>query len=734
MTSHVEIAFFDRFLPALQELPSGVQRKTNAFIKKFRTDPKSSGINFERINNAANPQYRSVRIDKAYRAILLMPDSGNQYVLLWVDHHDDAYAWAVRTQVRINPRTSVLQVYPILRSEDVEVDGSGDAVYRSPERKNLEPSSQPEPDAEASPSGPLFSLDGAQLTGVGVPETHVGLVERLASRAALDGVKTLLPVEAYEALALFADGMDWDEVWEVYGPSAEPVDPDNLAASLSRPGSQRQFRVVESEQELARMLEEPLAKWRVFLHPSQRRLVDGDRNGPVRVTGGAGTGKTVVAMHRAVRLARLAGPTDRPSVMFLTYNTNLAKDIASHMAELAEPDVVSRIEVVNIDAWIWRVLTSTGSRAKLCTDRALDDMLDAALTGTGVQHSVRVDDSGDLPRSFFTEEWARVILPQGIHDRDRYLEADRIGRGVALSRRQRAGLWPVFDALRKALADGGWIVRHDAMLDMRDRLAAGKLDAGCRHVVVDETQDMGAEVLQLVRAMVPEGKNDLFFVGDGRQRIFGRAAVMKHCGIHIVGRSHKLRINYRTTEEIRRFAIALMDGVAVDDLDGGADTGREYLSLTNGPVPILEGADDEAAEIALVANRLDTLSADAIPLESCCVMLRTTRLRDRFAEGLRNQGIRTVVLGREADNPEVPGVRVANMHRVKGLEFQHVFMAAMSDGVIPNTTALRSTADKTERRVIEQGERALAHVCATRAIASLTISWHGKPSEFIEKP
>lgn len=730
MTGDIEIVFYDRFLPALAELPNAVQRRTNAFIKKFGADPTSAGINFERIYNAANPRYRSVRINKAYRAILLMPEVGNQYVMLHVDHHDDAYDWAVRTQVQVNPRTNVLQVYRVLRTEIVEKAVADDGSSRVSHEQDA--ASSPAPTAvEPGPREPLFNLDESRLTGVGVPDTHVALVTALMSRAELDDAKSLLPIEAYEALALFADGMDWQEVWDVYGPSAEPVDTDDILAALSRPGSQRQFRVVESEDELARMLEEPLAKWRVYLHPSQRRLIDRDRNGPVRVTGGAGTGKTVVAMHRAVHLARQAGTGGRPSVLFLTYNTNLAKDIAANIAGLATSDVACRIEVVNVDAWLWRALKRVRHPSKLCTERTLDGMLDAALANTGVQRETAADDGRAFPRSFFVEEWNRVVLPQRVRESEHYSRADRTGRGLALSRRQRESLWPVFGELRRMLSEGGWVVRHDAMLDAKDLLESGKLDAGCRHVVVDETQDMGGEVLQLVRAMVPEGVNDLFFVGDGHQRIFSRAAVMKHCGIRIVGRSHKLRINYRTTEEIRRFASAVMDGTRVDDLDGGVDDGKEYLSLTNGPVPILAAAESENAEMDLVARRLQSLREDGVPLASCCLMLRTTRLRDRFVEGLRERDIEIVVLGKEADDPNLPGVRVANMHRVKGLEFPHVFMASVNEGVVPNEAALRNTEDKTERRETERAERALVHVCATRAIASLMVSWHGSPSAFV---
>jgi len=747
MTGNIKVAQSDAFLDAYAALPKAQQKKVREFLPKFRANPTSAAINYERFNGAS-PDYRSVRIDQAYRCIVLAPKRGNTYVLLWVAHHDNAYDWAARKHVEINPTTGALQIFEVdtvaapdppavavaACVDDTTVAVPDDASPpATPDPDSLVqpvaiPAEVPVPIPAPMPNGPPFALDDDQLRRIGVPEPLLAPVLALQDAAAFETLRPRLPVEAFEALALYGYGLEWDEILSEYGAAPdEPIDTDDIDAALERDASRRRFRVVESDAELEAMLAAPLEKWRVYLHPSQRRLVERDWNGPVRVTGGAGTGKTVVAMHRAVRLARHAPEDQRdgPCVLFLTYNTNLAADIAGQLRTLVVPEVFERIEVINIDAWVNRFLKSRGHTRQIRYEGDLEPLWSDALD------LCMPDLDKPLPRSFYTEEWERVVQPNRILTRDDYLRVSRAGRGVALSRRQRAAIWDVFDAMRVELNSRGWQTWADAMLDARDELANGTVALDYRHVVVDETQDMGSEALQLIRAIVPEGPNDLFFVGDGHQRIYRRRAVMGQCGIRIVGRSMKLKINYRTTEEIRRFASALLHGIAIDDLDGGDDAGPGYLSLTRGPAPTFLACDSEKDENHGVVERLRAIEASGGRLRDCCVMLRTVALRDRWSEALRAAGLATVVMGRQADNRSVPGVRVGNMHRVKGLEFRHVFIAGMCDGVVPNRRAVGDSTDVTELRDRDLAERALVHVCASRAIESLTVTWHGARSGYL---
>lgn len=709
-----KVALADTFWDSFAKLPKAQTKKVVQFVTKFRQSADSGGINYEKINVAAQDNYRSVRIDQAYRGIVLKPDTGKTFILLWADNHDDAYAWAARTRCEIHPETGALQLY-----ESVTV--------AAPEATDVEtPSIQEQKKSKPCLPDPLFNLDDSRLLGIGVPQTMLESVADLRSESELETIKDQLPIEAFEALYLFAEGISWDEIWTEYHVLLDgDIDTSDFDAALKRDASKRRFTVPGNELELKEMLAAPLEKWRVFLHPSQRKLVEHNWNGPVRVLGGAGTGKTVVAMHRAVWLVDNVLDESSEKVLFLTYNTNLAQDIRQNLTKIATSAQLGRIEVINIDAWVSRFLKARNYANKIVGEGQLRDLWELALGAVKPSEP-------DLPDSFYKEEWERIVLPHRILGREEYLRISRVGRGVALSRKQRAALWPVFDEMRSQMQQQGLRTYQDASLDASEIIQAAEVSLPYRCVVVDEAQDMGPEALQLIRQLAMEDKDDLFLVGDGHQRIYRKRAVMSQCGIKIVGRGHRLKINYRTTEQIRRFASALLEGQAIDDLDGDEDPRVGYRSLTFGRLPEIHGFDDIEAEAGYVHHELTQLSQNNADLRSCCVMLRTLSLRDEFADLIRAKGMAVVTLVNQADNQSVGGVRIATMHRVKGLEFRHVFLAAISDGIVPNIYAVTGTEDPVEQREKELSERALLHVASSRAIEDVFVSYHGSPSEYID--
>ena len=713
----LRVAVVDSFWDAYDELPKAQRKKTREFISKFRQAPDSNAINYEKLNQACQDNYRSVRIDQTYRAIVMVPKKGNVYVLLWVDHHDDCIQWSARTKCSVHPSTGTLQIY-----ESVVVD----APELTQEKNN--PATTPKSAAPAGLPDPIFNLDDTRLLGIGCPEPMVARVMDLRTKSELESIKRELPIETFDALTLFHEGMDWDDIWEEY--SVEPtetVDTDDVDAAIERNASRRRFKVVESEMELQEMINAPLEKWRVYLHPSQRRLVERDWNGPVRVLGGAGTGKTVVAMHRVAWLLRNSDIDQQQKLLFLTYNTNLAEDIKQNLAKLLTSDELQKTEVINIDAWVARYLKSNRYTSKIVNEFEMKSIWNDILD------SVKPSDPA-LPNSFYTEEWMRVILPNRVESRQDYFSVSRQGRGVALSRKQRAAIWPVFDEVRSEMQAKGWKTYQDATLDAVQLLQESDNPPRYSNVIVDEAQDMGAEALMLIRHLAGEAKNDLLLVGDGHQRIYRSRAVMGRCGINIKGRGHKLKINYRTTEQIRQFAMALLENMKVDDLDDGVEKKNQYISLTSGANPSFNGFNAIEEEAAFIAKTVNEYTAGKAELQSdTCVVLRTIKLRDEFAMLLIKSGLEVVTLGSRASNPAVPGVRVASMHRVKGLEFRHVFLSAMNDSVVPNFYTTTGTEDKTEMRDKELNERALIHVAASRAIETLNISWNGSPSKYLDK-
>ncbi|AKJ94964.1 DNA helicase [Thioalkalivibrio versutus] len=710
------VAISQDFMGAFAAIPRAQQKKVQEFVGKFRADPFSAGINYEKFHQARDPNFRSVRIDQDYRAIVLKPDTGNVYVLLWVDKHDDAYDWARRHRCDIHPQTGSLQ----LLQTRVEAGDTDPA--------------KAEDDAGVSATSkgdPLFAdLRDRELLRLGVPNDRLELVRTVHDEDGLEALETELPRESFEALYMLAAGESLQQVEQDFAASqTAEVDTEDFAAALQQPHSLRRFVVVEDDAALQAILEAPLEKWRVFLHPSQRRLVQWDTNGPVRVLGGAGTGKTVVAMHRARWLVNhlQEGAGASRKILFTTFTANLATDIRENLKKICTSEELERIEVTHVDQWVSRFLRRNEYPGRIVYDNDSDfgKCWDLALD----QRPAEVG----LPDSFYREEWERVILPQRIEDRTGYFRARRTGRGVALSRMQRAAIWPVFEELRIAMHQRGLRTIEDATQDAAELIEQGRGGYLPYYaIVVDEAQDMGPQGMRLLRQIVPRGKNDLFIVGDGHQRIYRRRYALSHCGIEVRGRSRKLRINYRTTEETRRFAVALLEGTAVDDLDGGDDDSKGYRSLMHGTPPEVVGFDSFDEELAWVAQRIRELQKQEIADADICLVARTNDRVTRYQKALEAKGVTVRPVSRkQADRRDQEGVRLATMHRVKGLEFRHVFIVDVNDGVIPLRYAVESSEDETERRATRDSERALLHVAATRAINGLYVTHTSSPSPFL---
>ncbi|MCS4159308.1 superfamily I DNA/RNA helicase [Salinibacter ruber] len=661
-------------------------------MTKFRQDPTLPGINYESIEGAKDPKLRSVRVDQSYRGIVMAPDEGNVYMLLWVDKHDDAYQWARNRIVQIHPETGSLQVIPM--------EEEGEDLFA--EHRDRE------------------------LTRLGVPNELMPLVRSIRTEEQLDDLQQYLPEEAYEALFLLAAGYTQREVDNelAYSRQQEDVDTDDYQAALERPNSQRRFAVVEDDEEMERMLEAPLEKWRVFLHPTQRRLVTMHANGPVRVLGGAGTGKTVVAMHRAVWLAENFFTEASDQLLFTTFTRNLAADIKENLRLIGSPSVLERIEVVNLDAWISRFLGQQDYEYTIDYRGEAEDLWEKAL--------MMAPEGRD--RTFLRNEWEQVIQPNGIRSEKGYMRVSRIGRGTPLQRSARAEVWPVFDEYQSLLNEHKLRERPGALRDARRILEDEGDILPYRAILVDEAQDMGKQAFKLIRQMIPGGdqENDIFIVGDAHQRIYDRQVVLKHCGINIVGRGRKLRVNYRTTEENRQWAVGLLEGAEYDDLDGGTDDQEVYKSLMQGEEPRVETFDTFQDEAEAIGEYLQQRKNDGQPLRDTCIIARTKSLLDNYSGALRAADLSTYTIQKDrAEDRSASGVRLATMHRAKGLEFERVIIAGVTEGMVPLDKALAGAEDEATREQIRKRERSLLYVSVTRAKREVIVTTHDTPSPWL---
>ena len=695
--SDVKVVIGDTFLDSFARLPLQAQKHTSDFLIKFRSNPTSPAINYEKIASKLDKKVWSVRIDDAYRGIVLREEKSGVFLLLWVDHHDKAYAWAARKRCTVNPFTGVIQLYTVQEiTEQVQTKG-------------------------------IFSdITDDSLLKLGVPEEQLPFIRSLTSRDMFIKSKGIITPDVYEGLSWILEDIPVKEVLELLEAEREnkASKATDLRTALDTVENQRFFRVVEGEDDLKAMLERPLEKWRVFLHPTQRKIVDKNYSGAARVTGGAGTGKTVVAMHRAKRLA--GNLTGCQRVLFTTFTANLAADIQVNLRKICKNDELRHIEVINLDSWVNDFMRNAGYDIRIEYNNAfLKDCWENAINEAAVEDM-------DLTVDFYAEEWARVVIPQHAMNLTKYIRCSRNGRGVRLDRNMRKQVWAVFENYQRQMKAAGKRDVHWAMDECR-LLIDKQHETLYPYIIIDEGQDFSPIAMELIRSIAgEEHTNDIFIVGDSHQRIYHNKTVLSKCGIQIRGRSSILRINYRTTEETRAYAFALLDGVSFDDLDGAILNKDDCQSLTHGEKPIVKYFRSANKEFEFIEDQIHSLEASGVPLKDICITARTHDLLDNYIKVFTEHGFRCCELKKEKmDDRHQDGIRLATMHRVKGLEFQYVFVAGVNKGIVPLDQVI-DIDDPIAKREAETAEKCLLYVALTRAQKGAYITGYGKKSKFIK--
>ena len=558
-----------------------------------------------------------------------------------------------------------------------------------------------------------------------------------------------------EALLNLATGATIEEIREDFGlrPSrdvaAEPTDAD-LIAGLRTRAARSTFTWLESDEDLRRAIEGlSFAEWQLFLHPQQRALVERRANGPMRVSGGAGTGKTVIAVHRAVELAkRDKADGQEPRILLTTYTRNLADDLRRQVAQLeprlpfteklSEPGVM----VSGLDRVARMILQQAGARISPIAQEVIGQPRGRVLTypRENVWQEVLTLMGDELPEGlrsadFLESEYELIVLPQRVTTLKQYLRVRRPGRGVALDRSKRAAVWKAMERYRDRSADLG-VTSFDEQLALAaawlDHEAALGTPRPFRHVLVDEAQDLTPAHLQLLRALVEPGPDDLFLAEDSHQRIYGKKITLSHYGIQVRGRSRRLTRNYRTTRQNLDVAFGILDPGTYEDMEGQAEE-HHYVSPRSGPEPLLLHAADRADELSKAAELLtvwleqDRDSEDSAP-ESIAILVRDRYQRDAVVNGLAQHGVEVRAVDREAAGRGRPVVMT--MHRAKGLEFRKVLLFDVSINAIPRSLRDQQYSDADGDDALLR-ERSLLYVAATRARDQLAISWSGEASPLI---
>jgi mRNA-degrading endonuclease RelE of RelBE toxin-antitoxin system len=687
----VEFLIADTFTDSLARLTGEEQKlvKTTAF--DLQVNPANPSMSFHKLEKAKDKNFWSVRVGSNIR--LIVHKSEASLLLCYVGHHDKAYDWAERRRLETHPQTGAAQLVEIRETvKEVVVP----VFIETPTAK---------PPVEKKP---LFAgMSDVELLGYGVPAEWLDDV-RKATEDTLLGLTDHLPAEAAEALLELATGG-----------KPRVVKPPVAVNPFDHPDAQRRFRVMTNVEELQRALDYPWEKWTVFLHPEQRQWVERDYNGPARVSGSAGTGKTIVALHRAAHLAR-THPDAR--VLLTTFSDTLANALHTKLKRLlcGEPRLAERIDVHSLNGVGLRLHKALIGQARIAPRDVLRELIQEASTAVG---------GHKFSLHFLLTEWEQVVDAWQLADWEAYRDVVRLGRKTRLAEAQRTVLWSIFERVREGLKARN-LTTHAGMFSALAAVISKNKKVVFDFAVVDEAQDISVAHLRFFAALGGNRPDALFFAGDLGQRIFQQPFSWKSLGVDIRGRSRTLRVNYRTSHQIRTQADRLL-GPVVTDVDGNSEDRSDTVSVFNGPPPTICSFKSEKEENEAVGRWIAERGKAGVLPHEFGVFVRSEAQLDRARAAVKEAGLAFQVLDEHVET--VSGhVSISTMHLAKGLEFRAVAVMACDDEIIPLQERIETVGDDADLREVYDTERHLLYVACTRARDHLLVTSVEPASEFVD--
>ena len=664
----------DTFTAALDRLIAQEKAAAKQAAFDLQVDPSAPGLQVHRVDRSRDANFWTARVTRDLRIVLHR--RGGDTLLAWVGHHDAAYAWAERRRLEVHPTTGAAQLVEVReRVEEIVIPVALPAARTPLFARTLEPT----------------------LLLCGVPPDWLPDV-RAATEDTLLDLADHLPAEAMEALINLTAG--------IQPPPATPT-PDPFA----HPDAQRRFRLLVDSDELRAALDAPWEKWTIFLHPVQAEFVTRDFAGPARITGSAGTGKTVVALHRAVRLAR-----DDPSarVLLTTYNALLAEGLRRKLTLLAAPPNVTVSDLRS---------SALAEHTRLLGPAGIATAADIRAALTTAANGQPIDPT------FLRDEWRLIVDARNVRDANTYRDLPRHGRKTRLTGDRRDALWTIFDRAQTILADRGLKTYAEALHDTAAVLTAeGRWPFD--HIIVDEAQDLSLAELRFLRAACARKGNGIFFAGDIGQRIFRPAFAWAAEGVEIRGRSRSLKVNYRTSRQIRRRSDLLLPHRLLE-IDGSEEDRTGVQSVFDGPVPLVRAFRTEDEEIEATGRWIEAAIGDGFQPDEIGVLVRSIAEFDRARRAIDASGQECESLvGRVT--PVSGRVALATMHAAKGLEFRAVAVMACDAKMLPSEGRLLEATDETALEEVFATERHLLYVACTRARESLWISGLEPVSDFLQ--
>lgn len=683
----------DTFTTSLAKLTGIEQKQVKTTAFDLQMNPANPGMSFHKVDKARDPNFWSVRVSRDIR--MIVHKTASSLLLCFVDHHDKAYQWAERRKLETHPMTGAAQLVEIRETvQNIVVPSYSVAAHEESETRR---------------AALLFAdIDDETLLSYGVPPDWLADV-RAADEDSLFRLADHLPGEASEALLELATG----------GQPKLPIAADLHSDPFEHPDAQRRFRVMNNADELALALDYPWDKWTVFLHPAQLQLVEKEYNGPARVSGSAGTGKTVVALHRAAHLAR-RHPDSR--VLLTTFSDTLANALRSQLHRLISqsPRLAERIEVESLDTIANRLYEVHLGAVRLVSTEQIKQFLH--------ELTYNIEDFRFSGR-FMLGEWQDVVDAWQLQSWEDYRDVKRLGRKTRLPEVQREILWSVFQRLKVLLTALKLTTQSEVYTQLATKLAE-RSHPPFEFVVIDEAQDISVAQLKFLASMGGDRPQSLFFAGDLGQRIFQTPFSWKTLGVDIRGRSQTLRINYRTSHQIRMLADRLL-GPEVADVDGNVDDRRHTVSVFNGASPEVLVFGDEQLEIQAVCERLVSWNKGGLLAHEMAVFVRSQHQIERASSAAGKSGLPFKVLD-EQMKTTTGQMTISTMHLAKGMEFKAVIVMACDDEVLPLQERIESVADNADLDEVYETERHLLYVACTRARDHLLVTSVEPASEFLD--
>lgn len=694
----MKILFYDKFFDSLIQLPKTTQKKVNDFQKKFRENSKSSGIHLEPISTFKDQSLRSARIDKTYRAILKVPESGDIFYLLWVDHHDKAYEWAQNKVFQWNDETQSMQVF--IAPEVTSSSPNAKSIYNQKDTF-------------------LSQMDKGKLLKLGVPEVLLPSIEKVNTIADLEKLENFIPADVFENLFYLLDGAPIDDI--IRDIEEGKVLEDGLEQKVNSLNNQRSFIELTDDSLFNDILSGNLEKWKYYLHPSQSKLVNGNFKGSVKVSGGAGTGKTVAAIHRLKHISKISDPNE--SILFTTYT----KALTDNLNFLIKGFEINNknLTIMNIDKLVLDLI----KKYKITENEYKVFEFDSVRKGIDLWDNLVSSELVEFSPDFYETEYKNIVLYHNVKSLDEYLRTPRRGRTNPLSRRQRKNVWTIIESFSKMKSKQNRYYKDELYNMLFDYLTKNDIYL-YDYCIVDELQDFSNVELRLIRRLVRVKENDLFMVGDPMQKIYDRMINFSSIGINVRGkRSRRLRINYRTTEEIKKLALSVIQDCHYDNFDGDEEEKSGYVSLFHGKVPLYKTFKTHNEECNFVLESINKLIENGYQYNEIAICARTKNSLKDVRNILHQSDVPYEFNSFSKSTNAIP---LLTLHSTKGLEFKHVFLVDINRQTIPKLPYDFDTMNETKQQEHLQNEKSLLYVAISRAIENVVITGIGEKSEYIK--